>query len=503
MLSAGKNQKRQKKKRYSGDQVEKECQKPQQQPDNPPPDSTQATKPRILLYTARMRKTIPFGLFVVFAALFLFPSWVWGLEREPWSVFAERRSRLLEKLPDGITVIFGYTELEGSSLRTAFRQENNFYYLTGWNEPGAILMLVPPLKESNSPVFQQINEMPREILFLPSRNPKQEQWTGPKTGPYDERLAEKTGFASVRGSEIFETELARAMAGFGRIYTLLPRARAADRDHEPARTRALEKLAPLAELADARASITSLRLIKSTGEIALIQKATDATIAAHRASWKRAKPNVYEYQVAATMQAVMFERGCERPAYAPIVGAGFNSTVLHYAENANLLDAGQVLLMDVGCEYSLYASDITRTIPVSGKFSPRQRELYDIVLGAQKAAIEALRPGMTLARTGSNSLHQIALQYINAHGKDREGSALGKYFIHGLSHHVGLEVHDPSNPDTLLEPGMVITVEPGIYITEEQIGIRIEDVVLVTEKGAKLLSEALPREAEEIERAMK
>jgi Xaa-Pro aminopeptidase len=345
--------------------------------------------------------------------------------------------------------------------------------------------------------------MPREILYLPARNPKQERWTGPKAGPYDEGLPEKTGFATVRGAELFEADLSKAVAGFGKIYALRPRQRATDQDAEPRRVQALEKIAPTAEIADARPTLTEMRMVKTAGEISLIQKATDASLAAHRAAWQRARPDLWEYQVASTMLHVLLEHGCERPAYTPIVGAGFNSTVLHYAENASRLDAGQVLLMDVAGEYSMYGSDITRTIPVGGKFSPRQRELYEVVLGAQKAAIAAAKPGMTISRTGPNSLHQIAYQYINTHGKDRDGNPLGQYFIHGLSHHVGLEVHDPSVPDAPLKPGMVITVEPGIYIPEENIGIRIEDLILITESGAKLLSGALPREAAEIERAVR
>jgi Xaa-Pro aminopeptidase len=441
-------------------------------------------------------------LILLLAALLLAPL-LRALEREPWSVFADRRSRLLEKLSDGVTVLFAYSELEGSSLRTAFRQENNFYYLTGWNQPGAISVLIPMPAEKNSPVYGDVAAMPRQILYLPARNPKQERWTGPKLGPYDEGVADQTGFRAVRGAELFEADLAKALAGFGKIYTLRPRPAAADRDPEPARLAALEKIAPTAEIADARPAITEMRLVKSPGEIALIQKATDATVAAHLAAWKRTRSGLHERQVAAAMLQVMLERGCERPAYAPIVGAGFNSTVLHYAENASLLDSGQVLLMDVGCEYSMYAADVTRTIPVSGKFSPRQKELYEIVLGAQKAAIAAAKPGMTLSRTGPNSLHRIAYEYIDSRGKDRGGNSLGQYFIHGLSHHVGLEVHDPSLPDTPLKPGMVFTIEPGIYIPEENIGIRIEDMVLVTEDGVKLMSDALPREASAIERAMR
>ncbi len=446
-----------------------------------------------------MRKAV-WGMVV--AAAMLTPPMLPAIEREPWPVFEDRRARLAERLADGVTVVFGFAELEGSSLRSAFRQDNNFYYLTGWNEPGAILMLVPPMKEKQSPVYEQVSRMPRQILFLPARNPRQERWNGPRLGPYDENLAEKTGFPVVRGTEVFDGELAKAVAGFGRIYTVLPRGRAADRDRESARVQSLEKIAPLAEISDGRSAITALRMVKSPGEIELIQKATDASIAAHLAAWKRTKPGLHEYQVSAAMLGTMLERGCERPAYAPIVGAGFNSTVLHYADNSARMDAGQVLLMDVGGEYSLYATDITRTIPVGGVFAPRQREIYEIVLGAQKAALAAVKPGMTLARTGPNSLHQIAYQHINTHGKDRQGNPLGKYFIHGLSHHVGLEVHDPANPDTPLAAGMVFTLEPGIYIPEENLGVRIEDMVLVTENGGKLLSGALPREAAEVERVM-
>src|SRR5712692_8537079 len=145
-----------------------------------------------------------------------------SIEREPSHVFAARRARLLEKLSDGVIVVFGYTAMEGESLRSPFRQESNFYYLTGWNEPGAILMLTPRMKERSSPLFETINQMPREILYLPAHNSREEQWTGPKAGPYDAGLHEKTGFEIIRGAELFERELSKAVAGFGKIYTLKP-----------------------------------------------------------------------------------------------------------------------------------------------------------------------------------------------------------------------------------------------------------------------------------------
>jgi Xaa-Pro aminopeptidase len=194
--------------------------------------------------------------------------------------------------------------------------------------------------------------------------------------------------------------------------------------------------------------------------------------------------------------------GCETEAYAPIVGSGINSTVLHYNKLDRRIDGGEIVLMDVGGQYSGYASDITRTIPADGKFTPRQREIYEIVLGAQNASLAALKPGMMMGGQGSNSLQKIAMDYIDSHGKDKEGRTLGRYYIHGLSHHVGLNVHDPSGPSRPLEPGMVITIEPGIYIPEESIGVRIEDDVLITPTGYKLLTARLPRSPDEIEKIM-
>jgi len=160
------------------------------------------------------------------------------------------------------------------------------------------------------------------------------------------------------------------------------------------------------------------------------------------------------------------------------------------------------VVLDVGGQYSGYSADITRTLPANGRFTARQREVYEIVLGAQNAALAALKPGMTLARTGPNSLYRIAYDHINARGKDREGRSLGRYFIHGLGHHIGLNVHDAGDPNRPLEPGMVITIEPGIYIPEENLGARIEDVALITETGYRLLSARLPRGVEEIEKIM-
>jgi Xaa-Pro aminopeptidase len=406
--------------------------------------------------------------------------------------YRSRRADLRKALGEGVTVLFGRTEDREEDLRTGFFQESNFLYLTGWREPGAILLLAPAPEDPKSPGFAAKARLPREILFLPQRNPGQEKWTGRKLGPEDPNLREITGFDTVMPAEKFESELRNVLDAFTQIYTL---------KDQPAAAR-LGQLAPLRDIGNAAPAIARLRMHKSPEEIALIQHSTDITLQAHRAAWRRAAPGLYEYQIAATMTDVYAEAGCERSAYAPSVGSGPNSVSLHYARNSRQMDGGEVLLMDVAAECAGYASDITRTIPVNGKFTSRQREIYEIVLGAQKAAIAAVKPGMTLGKTGASSLYQIAYDYINSHGKDLDGEALGKYFTHGLGHHVGLDVHDASDPAAPLEAGMVITIEPGIYIAEESLGVRIEDVVLVTEHGATVLSAALPREPGEIEKSI-
>lgn len=406
--------------------------------------------------------------------------------------YRTRRADLRKVLGDGVTVLFGRTEDREEDLRTGFFQESNFYYLTGWREPGAILMLAPLAEDPKAPGYAAKAKVPREILFLPERNAEEEKWTGRKLGPSDPQAKSATGFEMVMPAEKFEAELAVALEAYPRIYTLTD---------QPAAER-LKQLAPLRGISSAAPAIAKLRMHKSPEEIALIQHAIDVTIEAHRAAWQRAAPGLYEYEIAATMMDVYQDAGCERSAYAPIVGSGPNSVYLHYSRNNRRMDAGEVLLMDVGAECAGYAADITRTIPVSGKFTRRQREIYDIVLGAQKAAIAAVKPGQTLSKTAPNSLYRIAYDYIDSHGKDLHGDSLGKYFTHGLGHHVGLDVHDASDPSAPLEAGMVITIEPGIYIPEEDLGVRIEDMVLVTEQGAKLLSAALPREPGEIEKLL-
>jgi Xaa-Pro aminopeptidase len=251
-----------------------------------------------------------------------------------------------------------------------------------------------------------------------------------------------------------------------------------------------------------------LRLIKDAGEIELLKKASAASVLAQRVMMQWwVKPGMTERAVAGGMIAVWMENGCERPSYAPIVGSGINSTTLHYAANDRTMKDGDILLVDAACEFSMYAADITRTVPVNGRFTPRQREIYDIVLGAQRAAIDAFVAGKSTIndrdRLDANSLDTVAYNYINTHGKDQHGQPLGQYWLHGLGHMVGIDVHDPAVYPIVLRPGMVFTIEPGIYIPEEKLGVRIECDFLVGQDGKLVdLDATLPHTADEVEAAM-
>ena len=416
-------------------------------------------------------------------------------EREPLTVFAERRAKLVAAL-NAPVVLFGYTGHEEANPSYVFMQEENFYYLTGHNEEGAALLLVPESADEKG------WSGPREILYLPPRDLAEERWNGPRMGPDDPGIREKTGFARVETFAKLRETLAALAKNYPEIYTELPGPHDEGYPHAANWSQWVKVAMPQASIKDVSSAVGTLRAIKSPGELALIQKAIDPSIDAHFDAMKMVRPGLYEYQVAAKMVEIHAYAGCETEAYAPIVGTGFDSTVLHYNKLDRRIEDGDIVLLDVAGQYSGYAADITRTIPANGKFTPRQREIYEIVLGAQNAAMEALKPGMTIGGQGPASLQQIAMDYIDSHGKDKEGRSLGRYYIHGLSHHVGLNVHDPSGPSRPLEPGMVITIEPGIYIPEENLGVRIEDDVLITPIGYKQLTARLPRSPDEIEKIM-
>lgn len=394
----------------------------------------------------------------------------------PADEFRARRAALRQSLgdqgADGVLLLRGRAEPYDPIYR--FKQDPNFYYLTGWTEPGAALLLTPS----------------DEILFLPSHNERAERYSGKRASATDPGVRAITGVDNVLPVDRLESELDRALTSHMRLYAPWTEAYASQ----------LRARYPFREVADAGPLIAKLRVIKSAGEIAAIQHATDVSVQAHRTAWKHLSAGEYEYNVAATLIGAFLDAGCEGPAYSPIVGAGPDGAILHYMTNGRRMDRGELVVIDAAAECDQYASDITRTVPVSGKFTARQRELYEVVLGAQKAAIAAVKPGVDIAGAGE-SLTKIARDYMNAHGKDLHGEPLGKYFTHDIGHQIGLDVHDPP-ADGRLAANMVITIEPGVYIPEEKLGIRIEDVVLVTPAGAKVLSAALAKDPDEIEKIL-
>jgi len=417
-------------------------------------------------------------------------------EREPKSTYAARRASLAGQV-DGPVVLWGFTGREEYSQSYIFTQEDNFYYLTGHNEEGAGLIILPSEKHSSS------WDGPREILFLPPKNAFNEKWNGVRLSPTDAGIESTTGLPAVKSFSEMRILVEKLASLYPNLYTILPYEKEnGGYPHEKAVVDWLKLVAPEAKLKDIRPQVETLRHIKSAGEIAFLQKAIDLSLDAHVAAMKMMHPGLFEYQIAAKMTEVHAMGGSEAEGYAPIVGAGPNSTALHYDKLDRKIQDGDIVVLDVGAQYSGYSADITRTLPANGKFTPRQREIYEIVLGAQNAAIAAIKPGANFCRDDKKSLFNIAYDYINTHGKDLHGKSLGQYFIHGLGHPIGLDVHDPGGPCIPFVPGMVVTIEPGIYIPEENLGVRIEDDFLITETGAKFLSEKLPRDPNTIEKIM-
>ena len=372
-------------------------------------------------------------------------TFAFAVEKEPLPEYRSRRERLAQRIKGNALVLRAAPDQE----LVKYQQERNFYYLTGFDEPGAILVL------------DATSDPAQELLFLPERKPAEERWTGPKLGPGPE-AERSTGFAKVLPTAEFDAALKKVSERAKAVYGLK----------------------------DVQDDVAYLRQVKSATEIALLEKAVRITLKAQEAASKIVGPGVMEYEAEAALEYEFRRNGAERPGFPSIVGSGPFSTILHYDKSERRMQTGDVVVIDVGAEYSGYSADVTRTYPVSGRFSPRQREIYQIVLDAQKAAIAKIKPGVRIS-----DIHQAAMSHIRSKGYER-------YFIHGTSHHIGLEVHDVGDTSRPLEPNMVITVEPGIYIPEEQLGIRIEDDVLVTSNGSRVLS-AFPKEIAEIEALVK
>ena len=297
-------------------------------------------------------------------------------EREPNSVYAQRRAKLAASV-DAPIVLLGYTGREEESETYIFAQEENFYYLTGHNEEDAALIILPLNAGGKNDDWQGA----REILFLPPKDPRKERWNGVRMSPSDPGIEARTGFGSVDARPELRATVERLAKVFTSFYTVLPyQKEMGGYPHERESLEWLKMAAPTATVKDVRTNITDLRIIKTPTEITFIRQAVDLSVAAHIEAFKVTKPDLWEYQVAAKMVETHAMGGSEAEAYAPIVGAGPNSTALHYDKLSRKMEDGDIVVMDVGAQYSGYASDITRTIPANGRFTARQKEIYDIVL---------------------------------------------------------------------------------------------------------------------------
>jgi len=434
-----------------------------------------------------------------------------ALDSVPKSEYRLRRVALAEKLHGGVAILFAAEEPVLDFM--PYRQDEDFYYLTGWNEPGAALVLIPAVEAvaetPGTALGGRAAQAYREILFLPSRNPRTEKYTGPKMDAATPGASATTGLDEVLPmTELPEVLNKLASADRTRLRNVWAEKGSTQAAAALGFLGATLGLGTVEPSGDVAQLLIPLRAIKSPAEIELLRKASNASIAAQLTGMRAIKPGVRERTVAGIEIAKMMQEGCERVSYAPIVGSGPNSTTLHYSDNSRTMQSGDTVVIDAAGEYSMYASDITRTMPVNGHFTPRQREIYNIVLGAQRAAAAAFVAGKSKINDPqhkqADSLDQIAFAYVNEHGKDLHGQPLGQYMVHGLGHLVGINVHDPWDYTKPLDKGMVFTIEPGIYIPEEHIGIRIEDVFYV-DADSKLvdLIAQLPHEASEVEAAMR
>ena len=420
------------------------------------------------------------------------------LLNQPVAEYRARRQRLLDEIKDGVVLILGNVE-EDMGVEMRYRQNNWFAYLTGVRTPDAAVLLVPQGLPSAGGA--------REIIFIPSRNLQMERWTGVQLAPGPETAkvfgAEKVLPNDELWAKLKEAAQLPAFKGAMKLYTIAPRAVSNGRVHEFQFAERARAELPGVQIASAADLVGDMRRIKSPSEIALLQKAIGITGEAQHDITLNLRPGMYEYEVQALIEAAFTRNGSERPGFPSIVGSGIYSTILHYSENHKRIDDGDLVVCDIGAEYSLYTADITRTYPANGKFTARQRAIYQLVLDTQAAAAAHFKPGVT-----NGDMHVFAVQYLRAsplRAKDTDGReyTMDHFFIHGLGHALGMEVHDVADDLHRLEPGEVFTIEPGIYIQTEKLGVRIEDDYLVTPEGTlRKLSGKIPSDPDEIERIM-
>ena len=418
------------------------------------------------------------------------------LAGQPKSVYQARRQKLLEQIKDGIVVMAGAREDDFGEVGR-FRQRNDFMYLTGVETPAAYLIFVPANAVSGK---QQ-----HETVFIPARNLVRERWTGVQIGPG--REAESLfGIEEVSADNNFKERLNELLGATlvsdgktaPKIYTVVASGPGSELTRESRFVEMLRQTYPKNEIVDVSRITAEMRKVKSQSEIELLQKAVDVSIEGHRDIARAIRPGAFEYEAQAVLEAAFTRLGSERTGYPSIIGSGINGTILHYNENRRRIQAGELVVVDAAAEYSYYTADITRTFPASGKFAPRQRQIYQLVLDAQRAGEQAFKPGKSTMK----DLQQAATAAIMASPlRDKHGNTLERYFIHGLGHFIGMDVHDVGTYG-VLPVGSTVTIEPGIYLPEEGFGVRIEDDYLVTEKGLVKMSARLPSEPDEVERLM-
>jgi len=426
--------------------------------------------------------------------------------------YIQRRARLLEKMRCGIAVIPTAEEVaRNGDTHYAYRHDSSFYYLTGFAEPEAVLVLIA-------------GAAPQAILFCREKNLEREIWDGFRTGP--EAAQQQFGFDAAWPIAQLDEKLAELMANQPVLFCPLGADTAWDQRllklRAAVQARVRSGIRAPDEIRDVRALLHEMRLLKDTVELDIMRRAAAISAQAHRRAMQFTRPEQFEYQVEAELLHEFCRRGARHAAYPSIVAGGAHACVLHYVDNHARLNDGDLLLIDAGCEVEGYAADITRTFPVNGKFSAAQKEVYEIVLAAQAAAIAAARPGNTWNAPHDAALRVLAQGFIDL--KLCQGSVDGvlesesykRFYMHRTGHWLGMDVHDAGDYKVddqwrKLQPGMVFTVEPGCYIRPADdvpqalwnIGIRIEDDVAITAQGNEVLTAAVPRAVAEIEGLMR
>ncbi|HEX4203101.1 MAG TPA: aminopeptidase P N-terminal domain-containing protein [Ktedonobacteraceae bacterium] len=430
-------------------------------------------------------------------------------------MFAARRKAFMERMGgEGVAIFRSCPEYErsGDSLEIAYRQDSNFYYLTGFEEPESICVLAPQHSE------QQF------ILFVPPRDPNAETWTGRRAGP--EGAMSKYGADIAYPLDQFEEKLPEYLTGCQTFYYSSGRSLPFDDEFVKLLARFRSNSFAPRQIVDPTFILSEMRVRKSPVELDLLRKAGDISAHAYPEVLKALKPGMYEYELQAILSYVYQKHGSPRHGYAPIVGSGPNATIMHYDKNDRQMQDGELVLIDSGCEYQYYSGDITRTFPVNGRFTQAQRAIYTIVLKALNGAIEMTRPGITLTDIHNYTVEVITsglveLGILKGEVKQLiEDKAYRTFYMHSAGHWLGLDVHDKGpykrsslwNEDATFEPGMVFTIEPGIYINAGaegvdpqywNIGVRIEDDVIVTEHGYENITSFAPKEIADIEAMMR